>query len=62
MNNIITIEKGVPVPTLKHYASRVRYKFIEGMDIGDSFVINGNTPDISTIAMRSHCYGKNGIY
>ena len=54
--NVITIEKNVPMPEKRNY-SRNRYTFLKNMVIGDSFVINGNTPDFSTNAVRSHVYG-----
>ena len=42
--NVITIEKNIPMPEKRNY-SRNRYTFLKNMEIGDSFVINGNMPD-----------------
>ena len=59
ITNIITIEKNIPLPLDRHYR-RDKYCFMNKMEVGDSFVVNGNTPEISAKAMRSHCYGMNG--
>ena len=56
--NIITIEKNVPIPVLRTGCDRMKYIFLENMEIGDSFCINGNTPDYNPKAVRSHVYGK----
>ena len=58
--NIITIEKNIPIPALTwSKGSLEKYKFIETMDKGDSFKVNGNTPDFSPSTVRSHVYGLN---
>jgi len=44
--NVITIEKNVPRPRLR-YDKGLKYAFLSTLDIGDSFVINGNMPDYS---------------
>tara|TARA_Y100001938_G_C7929494_1_gene348616 strand:+ start:114 stop:389 length:276 start_codon:yes stop_codon:yes gene_type:complete len=56
--NIITIEKNVPIPELRIGGNRMKYIFLNNMEIGDSFCINGNSPDYSPKAVRSHIYGK----
>ena len=56
--NIITIEKNVPIPELRVGGTRMKYVFLDNMEVGDSFCINGNTPDYSPKAVRSHVYGK----
>ena len=56
--NIITIEKNIPIPKLMHGYGRVRYKFLENMEIGDSFVINGNTPDFTPKGVRQYLYSQ----
>ena len=58
ITNIITIEKNVPIPVLRTGCDRMKYIFLENMEIGDSFCINGNTPDYNPKAVRSHVYGK----
>ena len=56
--NVITIEKNVPIPELRVGCNRMKYMFLTNMEVGDSFSINGNTPDYSPRAVRSHVYGK----
>tara|TARA_Y100001938_G_scaffold129472_1_gene184405 strand:+ start:129 stop:401 length:273 start_codon:yes stop_codon:yes gene_type:complete len=56
--NIITIEKNIPIPKLITGFSRARYKFLKNMDIGDSFVINGNTPDFTPKGVRQYVYSQ----
>ena len=55
--NVITIEKDIPIPEMitrtKH-----KYLFLRNMVVGDSFVINGNTPDFSTISTRNYVYAE----
>ena len=58
--NIITIEKGVDMPSPRGYTSHEKYNFVERMEVGDSFVINGNTPDFSPENTRKHMYMRNG--
>ena len=58
--NIITIEKNVPIPALTwSKEDNLKYKFIEGMEVNDSFKINGNMPDYSPATVRSKIYGFN---
>ena len=57
--NIITIEKNVEMPTTRGYISHKKYNFVEKMEVGDSFVINGNTPDFSPENTRKHMYIRN---
>ena len=56
--NVITIEKNIPLPELKVGRDRMKYVFLNAMEVGDSFCINGNTPDYSPKAVRSHVYGR----
>ena len=56
--NIITIEKNVPIPELRIGGTRMKYVFLDNMEVGDSFCINGNTPNYSPKAVRSHVYAK----
>tara|TARA_Y100001938_G_scaffold141482_1_gene211314 strand:- start:1431 stop:1706 length:276 start_codon:yes stop_codon:yes gene_type:complete len=57
--NIITIEKGVEMPPARGYTNHDKYNFVDKMDIGDSFVINDNTPDFSPENTRKHMYLRN---
>ena len=44
--NVITIEKNVPRPPIRmRDGKRAKYDFLSTLEIGDSFVINGNMPD-----------------
>ena len=44
--NVITIEKNVPRPPIRiRDGRRAKYDFLSTLEIGDSFVINGNMPD-----------------
>ena len=57
--NIITIEKNIPMPEICGRGCSQKYNFMDTMEIGDSFYINGNTPDFSTTTVRSHVYKRN---
>ena len=58
--NIITIEKNVPIPAIvSSRGNAEKYVFIDTMNVGDSFKINGNTPDFTTVGVRAHVYGLN---
>ena len=58
--NVITIEKNIPIPELTWIGSNaIKYRFIESMEVTDSFSINGNTPDFSPIGVRAYVYGLN---
>jgi len=45
--NVITIEKNVPRPNVHRGTGGLtpKYDFLSTLEIGDSFVINGNMPD-----------------
>ena len=55
--NIITIEKNIPIPEIRITGS-YRYLFLNNMEVGDSFVINGNTPDFTPKGVRQHLYSE----
>ena len=58
--NVITIEKNVPIPAIIHpRGCAEKYNFIQGMEVNDSFKINGGTPDFSPRGVRAHVYGLN---
>ena len=42
--NVITIEKDIPIPPIASKGEHGNYRFVNQMQVGDSFVINGNTP------------------
>ena len=41
--NVIRIEKNVPMPSRTYFGRGTRYGFIKDLEVGDSFLINGNT-------------------
>lgn len=55
--NVITIEKNIPVPAVIT-RNRDKYMFLQNMVVGDSFVINGNTPDYSPESSRNYIYAE----
>ena len=58
--NVITIEKNIPIPELTwSKACLDKYNFVEMMEIGDSFKVNGNTPNFTPSAIRAYIYGLN---
>ena len=60
--NVITIEKNIPIPkpVQSHWGVMAKnLGFVKTMDVGDSFVINGNTPNIKPVSVRSYIYGLN---
>ena len=55
--NIIKIEKNIPIPEVRWGAGKPsRLGFIKDLDIGDSFVINGQTPDITPLSALNAAY------
>ena len=57
--NVITIEKNIEMPAVRGYTNHKKYDFVYKMEVGDSFVINGNTPDFSPANARKHMYIRN---
>ena len=57
--NVITIEKNVPLPRVVTRHDTERYSFLNNMEVGDSFSINGNTPDFTPVGVRSYIYQQN---
>ena len=58
--NVITIERNIPIPAIVNgRGCAEKYNFINSLEVTDSFRINGNTPDFSTIGVRAHVYGLN---
>ena len=57
--NIITIEKGIPIPNpTTARGGAQKYDFLKGLEIGDSFVVNGHMPDFTPKAVRCQVYDK----
>ena len=59
--DVITIEKNIPVPDLRQSSGGYRYRFLGNMEVGDSFTINGNTPNYSPKGVRSYLYGRHTV-
>ena len=57
--NVITIEKNIPIPNLTWGTQAVKYSFVNRMEMGDSFYINGVTPDFLPATVRSYMYKLN---
>ena len=53
--NVIKIEKNIPVPHWIVNRSS-KYGFLKTLEIGDSFLINGDTPDFHPKSAASGCY------
>ena len=57
--NVITIQKNIPIPASSHgIRSKGKYEFVETLEVGDSFIINGNTPDITPKAIKCWVYNQ----
>ena len=54
--NVIRIEKNVPLPSRTYFGKGSRYGFVKDLEVGDSFLINGNTPDYSPKTVMSSVY------
>ena len=55
--NIITIEKNIPIPEPRIAGGRkFLYGFLRSVEVGDSFVINGNTPGFTPKGVRQYLY------
>ena len=57
--NVITIEKNIPIPDRNHYNAVSKYSFVHNMEVGESFKINGNTPDFNPKRVRQYMYNLN---
>mgnify|MGYP003150908770 CR=1 FL=1 len=59
--NVITIEKNIPIPSIVYPGRRShgKYSFVYKMEVGDSFKINGNTPNFKPKKVRQFMYTLN---
>lgn len=59
--NVITIEKNIPIPPKVYHGRRGhgKYNFVYKMEVGDSFKINGNTPNFKPKKVRQFMYTLN---
>ena len=59
MTNVIKIDKHVPLPkqaTFRGGRPRSQFHFLKELEVGDSFEVNGNTPDIRPKTAMTACY------
>ena len=58
--NVITIEKNIPIPEpmITNGGRTGKYKFLSNLEVGDSFVVNGQMPDYSPKSVRCQVYEK----
>lgn len=56
--NVITIEKNVPIPMIIARGCADKYLFTHQLDVTDSCVINGNTPDMTPKSVRCWIYNQ----
>ena len=56
--NVITIQKNIPIPPIAIRGLSGRYDFVYEMEVGDSFKVNGNTPDITPKAIKCWVYNR----
>ena len=57
--NVIKIDKNVPLPKATTYHGgnrRSQFHFLKELEVGDSFEVNGNTPDIRPKTAMTACY------
>ena len=52
---VIQIEKHIPMPAQRGDGSS-KYDFLKDLELGDSFVIDDNTPDFDPKEALSSCY------
>ena len=60
--NIIKIDKNIPLPRPNLYGRQrpSKFDFITELDVGDSFEVNGNTPDLKPSSVAHSCYSVAG--
>jgi hypothetical protein len=56
--NTIVIEKDIPIPSPRGRGSAGKYNFVLDLEAGDSFVVNGNTPNMSARAIKCWVYNQ----
>ena len=56
--NVIKIDKHIPVPSPKTYSGgrHSKFGFLKELSVGDSFEVNGNTPDLKPSNVMTACY------
>lgn len=56
--NVITIQKNIPIPSVRGRGVAGKYEFVALLEDGDSFAVNGNTPDITPKAIKCWVYNQ----
>ena len=55
--SVIKVENNITIPTMKNGTGRPsKYNFIETLEVGQSFAINGDTPHFKAKTVGSSCY------
>ena len=54
--NVIKIDKNIPLPKVTHTNRRSDFHFLKSLEVGDSFMVNGNTPNLSPKSAMTACY------
>ena len=54
--NVIKIDKNIPLPKVTHANRRSHFHFLKSLEVGDSFMVNGNTPNLSPKSAMTACY------
>tara|TARA_Y100000296_G_C5013540_1_gene176320 strand:- start:66 stop:365 length:300 start_codon:yes stop_codon:yes gene_type:complete len=56
--SVIKIDKNIPIPEPRTYrgGKRSKFHFIKELAVGDSFEVNGNTPDLKPANVMTCCY------
>ena len=57
--NVMKIDKHVPIPTPRTFKGgrpRSKFHFLKELSVGDSFEVNGNTPDLNPSRVMTACY------
>ncbi len=57
--NVITIESNIPIPESRWLGNSDKYRFVNNLNVSDSFYINGNTPDYKPQNVKAHIYKLN---
>ena len=54
--NVIKIDKNIPLPKVTHANRRSHFHFLKSLEVGDSFIVNGNTPNLNPKSAMTACY------
>ena len=54
--NVIKIDKNIPLPKVTHANRHSHFHFLKSLEVGDSFIVNGNTPNLNPKSAMTACY------